>query len=156
MTDFLHVEKKLRIQNKIISLGPNMFQCADCAFSTSYKNSLVNHIEAKHIGEIFTCHKCDKEFNSRVALSMHDSRIHKMKPRALHEDILSKIRCVGPNEFSCSECGYGCLEKVKMIAHIQTNHIDEDDTFLNPALFCRSSPGPSSSIKHEDSHNLAD
>ena len=102
-----------------------MFQCADCTFTTSYKNSLVNHIEAKHIDGLVICRKCDREFNSRVALSMHDSRIHKEKPRALHEDILSKMRCIGPNEFSCSECGFASSEKLHMVSHIQIRHLQK-------------------------------
>ena len=71
------LETKQKILSKMIQVGPSQFSCSDCGFSTSYKNSVMNHIEAKHVGNFYFCHQCEKEFSSRVALNMHNSRHHR-------------------------------------------------------------------------------
>ena len=71
-------ETKQKILSKMIQVGPSQFSCSDCGFSTSYKNSMMNHIEAKHVGNFYFCPQCEKEFSSRVALNMHNSRHHRL------------------------------------------------------------------------------
>ena len=71
-------ETKQKILSKMIQVGPSQFSCSDCGFSTSYKNSVMNHIEAKHVGNYYFCQQCQKEFSSRVALKMHNSRTHRL------------------------------------------------------------------------------
>ena len=97
--DEQELERKLLIQTKIINSGPNAFHCADCGFTTAYKNSLVNHIEAKHVEGVYTCTKCGREYNSKVALTMHDTRSHRDKVVPIHEQFMSKIRCLDPSDF---------------------------------------------------------
>jgi len=115
------IERKLLIQTKIISSGPSSFHCADCGFMTAYKNSLVNHIEAKHVGGVYTCAKCGREYNSKVALTMHDSRSHRDKVVPVHEQFMSKIQCLGPSDFCCSNCNFSSSTKIDIVRHLQTN-----------------------------------
>jgi hypothetical protein len=73
----LELEQRLQILQKIISYSANSFGCADCPFTSSYKSSVVNHIDAKHsAGVVYPCQACAKVCNSRVALAMHNRRVH--------------------------------------------------------------------------------
>jgi len=72
-------DAKEKILSKVIQVGPSQFSCSDCGFSTSYKNSIMNHIEAKHVGNFYFCPPCEKEFSSRAALNMHNSRHHNQR-----------------------------------------------------------------------------
>ena len=73
---FVDLETKASIYAKVIQNGSN-YVCADCGFETAYKNSCVNHIEAKHVENIYFCQMCQKHFNSKAALSMHNHRYHR-------------------------------------------------------------------------------
>lgn len=64
------------IQSRIIQLDGHSFQCGVCGFTSSYKHSIGNHIEAKHSLGVYFCSLCDKSCNSKVALTMHMRRIH--------------------------------------------------------------------------------
>ena len=115
------MERKLLIQTKIISTGPSSFHCVDCGFTTAYKNSLTNHIEAKHVDGFYTCNKCGREYKSKVALTVHDARSHRDKVVPLHEQFMSKIRCLGPSDFACSNCNFSSSSKIDIVKHLQTN-----------------------------------
>jgi transcription elongation factor Elf1 len=115
------MERKLLIQTKIISTGPSSFHCANCGFTTAYKNSLTNHIEAKHVEGFYTCNKCGREYKSKVALTVHDARSHRDKVVPLHEQFMSKIRCLGPSDFACSNCNFSSSSKIDIVKHLQTN-----------------------------------
>ena len=47
------LRKKAKILAKIMQVGPSQYLCRDCGFSTSYKNSIMNHIEAKHVENFY-------------------------------------------------------------------------------------------------------
>lgn len=115
------MERKLLIQSKIISSGPSAFHCADCGFSTAYKHCLTNHIEAKHVEGFYTCLQCGREYKSKVALTMHVTRSHKDKATPIHEQLISKIRCQGPDDYSCSNCNFSSSTKIGIVKHLQTN-----------------------------------
>jgi KRAB domain-containing zinc finger protein len=119
--DDQEIERKLLIQSKIISTGPSAFHCADCGFTTAYKHCLTNHIEAKHVEGFYTCEQCGREYKSKVALTMHVTRSHRDKVVPVHEQFMSKIRCKGPNDFSCSNCNFSSSTKMGIVKHLQTN-----------------------------------
>jgi len=64
------------LQSKFICLGPKSFQCLECGFTNSYKNSMMNHVEARHSEEMYVCSLCSKECSSRHSLNMHMRRTH--------------------------------------------------------------------------------
>ena len=70
-------DSKMGIYSKVIQSGPNQFTCSECGFVTSYKNSCVNHIEAKHMLNSYFCYLCQKNMSSKAALNMHKFRYHK-------------------------------------------------------------------------------
>jgi hypothetical protein len=77
LSDDSELEQRQQIQQKIIIFSPSSFGCSDCPFVSSYKNSMMNHIEARHIeGVYYPCRSCHKVCNSRVALAMHTRRVH--------------------------------------------------------------------------------
>ena len=79
---FLHYSHKLSvglresINSRILQVDNHTFECAVCGFRSSYKNSLSNHIEAKHSTGVYICSFCQKSCNSKVALTMHIRRLH--------------------------------------------------------------------------------
>ena len=121
------LEQRLQIQQKIIAFSPSSFGCADCPFTSSYKNSMVNHIEARHSdGVVYPCPVCDKVCNSRVALSMHNRRVHLKPPRQPEEElsaVLALMRCEGPASFSCAACHFVSASKRFLFEHIRSNHL---------------------------------
>jgi len=70
-------DSKRGIYSKVIQSGPSEFSCSECGFVTSYKNSCVNHIEAKHMLNSYFCYLCQKNMSSKAALNMHKFRYHK-------------------------------------------------------------------------------
>jgi predicted RNA-binding Zn-ribbon protein involved in translation (DUF1610 family) len=121
------------IQQRIIALSANAYGCADCPFTSSYKSSMVNHIEAKHSDSvIFPCPNCEKVCNSRVALAMHNRRVHQRPPplpplprQTPASALMALVRCQGPDSFACAECPFVSDAKFSLFEHIRSVHLLE-------------------------------
>jgi len=67
-----------RIEDKIVKLASNQFQCADCDFVSKRKENLRSHIESKHVVHSgIVCPLCYKVSPTRQAFRMHKLRAHK-------------------------------------------------------------------------------
>ena len=68
------------IESQIVSLmvrSDRGWECAECGYSTTNKQGLVNHIESKHVNiGGAQCPHCHKVCPTRHALQMHVSRQH--------------------------------------------------------------------------------
>lgn len=72
----MFLEYMAELLSKMICLGPRSYQCSECGFSNSYKNSMINHIEARHSDGVYQCSLCEKQCNSKHSLNMHMRRTH--------------------------------------------------------------------------------
>ena len=55
--------------------------CTLCTFRSKIPALVKNHLEGIHFPGVFTysCEKCDKTFNGRNALGVHNSKVHSKK-----------------------------------------------------------------------------
>jgi len=60
----------------LVCMGVNQFMCSVCGFTNTYKNSMLNHIEAKHSHQVYGCTLCYKKCSSKHNLVMHMRRAH--------------------------------------------------------------------------------
>jgi len=66
----------------------NKFECKVCGKFKAVRKGLVrNHIESIHFPGVFTysCNICEKEFQGRNALAVHNSEKHPSRPRNFHQ-----------------------------------------------------------------------
>lgn len=49
----------------------NNFTCDDCGYSCKLKLSILNHVQMKHLNNIFKCPACEKSFGSQFNLNRH-------------------------------------------------------------------------------------
>ena len=73
----LSIEMEADIARRMSKVG-ELWQCLDCLWTTKYKTTLWEHIEAKHVTSAgYTCPICHKFCPSRNAWHLHKSRYHK-------------------------------------------------------------------------------
>ena len=63
--------------SKVVQSPNGEFSCTECGFVTKFKNSCINHIEAKHGTNTYECVICQKVMTSRAALNNHNHRYHR-------------------------------------------------------------------------------
>ena len=52
------------------------YQCDDCDYQTSQKNSLTTHKKSVHIGKIYPCEECDYKATQKGNLTTHKNAVH--------------------------------------------------------------------------------
>jgi len=82
---------------------PGTFVCSICKnFKASRRGLVRNHVESIHFRGVFRyhCDVCDKDFQGRNALAVHNSSLHPTRPKAFpaQVDVLSPFPKI-PNLF---------------------------------------------------------
>lgn len=68
------------IKEKIFKSAEGLFSCYECGYSSKYKTTCQDHIEARHLSTSgYVCSYCQKFCPTRNALKSHISKNHKMK-----------------------------------------------------------------------------
>lgn len=97
------------------------FECNECMKTFSKKNTLNNHILAKHSDvDKYICSVCKKEFSYKQSFNRH-MNIHKLAIPI----------------YSCSDCGYSSQLKFMLTRHIKSVHLNKNDSlFKVSCIFC--------------------
>ena len=65
--------------NESMMKGPDgLWMCTSCDYSAKHTGHVRHHIESKHMCLEYSCYYCSKTCPTRVALSMHVHRNHKI------------------------------------------------------------------------------
>ena len=82
------------------------FNCDLCSFTTSYKKSLIQHIDTIHEKKRdFKCSMCDYSASQNVNLEQHVKSIHEKK-----------------KDFKCLKCDYSTSVKSNLTRHFSRHH----------------------------------
>lgn len=108
--------KRTLLGHEMTHSGSQPYECTDCGIKFTLKSSLLKH-QASHANEgiRFPCPKCDKDFSSKVTLTIHDKAVHlKIKQYVCetcgaafaYQSHLRKHQMVHRDErpFKCSHC----------------------------------------------------
>ena len=104
---------------------PKHLHCHLCSFTTSYKQSLKEHIETFHGTSSAQCTICDKHFRDASSLEKH-LKTH-----------------LG---YDCSYCGKKFRTKYGRDRHVKSHHADDNDDLQSSA----DQPQASSGVSQED------
>ena len=59
------------------SLGPSLWLCIECSYTSKNNSNVYEHIEARHVGSSgYFCSICDKTCPTRNAFRIHNIRYH--------------------------------------------------------------------------------
>ena len=129
-------------------VGPDLFKCTMCPFTTSKRDSLIGHKRKVHVDRKFSCSYCGKLFKTKNSMDRHISHVHlnerpfecPLCKQKFPDDKDLRRHSLTKHVFPCDLCELKFITASKLDLHINQDHVGEsgvvDDLAGNRTASC--------------------